>query len=556
MYMVVEKLDAYWFEESDNYEHLYENFNWEIPDEFNRADYVCDRWAEDRGRIALFAEDEEGNQRKMTYWELQKAANKLANYLRDIGVQRGDRIGVQLPQMPETLIAHTAAWKLGAIGVPLSELFGSDALSYRLGDSDSKVCISHVRCLETIDEVEGDLESLETILAVGETERTNGRPEFWETIEPYPRSFQNVGTRPDDPATLIYTSGTTGQPKGALHAHEVLPGHLPSIGTTWLNLDIENTVFWTPGDWAWVVVYLPFSMLYYGQTAVGYDGRFDPEKAYELIDQYGITNYFLPPTGMRAMMTVEDATERYNVNSIECLIAGSEAVTDSIINWAKDEFQGAAVNTAYGQTEADQVIGECEALGVSRIGSIGKAIPGHEIEILDQDTREPVEQGEVGEMAVHYEGDPVCLTEYWNNPEKTAKKIRDGWLLTEDLGRQDEDGYFWFEGRTDDVIISAGYRIGPEEIEDSIAKHEAVADAGVIGIPDEERGEVPKAFVQLRPGTKPSEDLKVDLQQFVKNNLAKYEYPRELEFIDELPKTVSGKLRRHELRVTEGIAEQ
>jgi acetyl-CoA synthetase len=255
-------------------------------------------------------------------------------------------------------------------------------------------------------------------------------------------------------------------------------------------------------------------------------------------------------------MTVEDATDRYDVSSVEVLIAGSEAVTETIINWAKDEFSGAAVNAAYGQTEADQVTGECEALGASRTGSIGKAIPGHEIAILDHDTLEPVEQGEVGEMAIRYEGDPVCMDEYWNKPEKTAKKIRDGWLLTEDLARQDEDGYFWFEGRVDDVIISAGYRIGPEEVEDSIAKHEAVADAGVIGVPDEERGEVPKAFVQLRAGEDPSDDFKSELQQFVKDNLAKYEYPREIEFIDEVPKTVSGKLRRHELRKMEGLVEE
>lgn len=551
------RLDTYHFYERDweDYDHLRSAFEWEIPDEFNMASYLCDRWADDEGRTALFAENEAGEERSYTFGELQEIANRLANHLEERGVERGDRIGVNAPQKPETVFAHVAAWKLGAVSVPLSTLFGPDALSYRLDDSGAVACIVDESNAGALREVRGDCEALETVLTVDATPEED-ETALRDAIEGVPSAFQTATTGADEDAMIIYTSGTTGEPKGVRHGHRVLLGHLPLFITTFCNVELnEDDTFWTPSEWAWVASLFDvlFPALYYGKPVLAYaGGPFDAENAFELIETYEVTNYFAPPTALRMMMQVDPSG--YDVDGMRTIASGGESLGQSIVDWAAETFSGAAVHEGYGQTEANLTIGDCTALTEFREGKMGRAAPGMDVRIVDPETAQAtVDTGEVGEIAVGYEGNPVCFKEYWRKPERTERKVRNGWLLTEDLGSMDSEGYITFKSRKDDVIISAGYRIGPEEIEESLAGHNAVADSAIIGVPDEERGEVPKAFVVLADGHEATEDTRAELQDHVKERLAAYEYPREVEFIDELPKTETGKVRRASLRDREGI---
>lgn len=495
-----------------------------------------------------------------TFTELRAAANAVANYLREHGVERGDRIGINMRQRPETVIAHIASWKLGAVSVPLSTLFGTDAVSYRLNDADAVACFVDRSNADTLREVADGIGSLETVITVGDAESTSGEVDFTEVVHDSSPTFDTVETKAEDDAIIIYTSGTTGDPKGVRHAHRVILGNLPLVITTFCNLELnDDDVFWTPSEWAWVATLFDvvFPSLYYGRPIVAYtaDEKFDPEVAMDIIERYDVSNYFAPPTALRMMEQLEDP-DQWDVSSIRCVPSGGESLGDSIVNWAQDVFDGAAVHEAYGQTEANMVVGDCTALIESRKGKIGRRGPGHDIAIVDPQTAEPtVNPGEVGEIAVRYDGDPVCFKEYWNKPDKTEGKVKNGWLLTEDIGKIDEDGYLEFVSRKDNVIISAGYRIGPVEIEEALSVHPTVADAAVIGVPDDQRGEVPKAFVVLAGGNEPSENLKATLRQDVRDRLAEYEYPRQIEFLDELPTTSSGKIRRTSLEEREGVVE-
>lgn len=541
----------------ESYDELRADFEWEVPETFNAAEYVCDRWATDKNRVALFSEDADGNERTFTYWQLQRHADRLANYLRDQGVERGDRVGMILPQKPETVVAHVAIWKLGAVSVPMSTLYGPDALEYRLGDAGATACIVDETNLEAFAETVDALPDVETVLTVDDDGILESASDFWAAPEDYPGEFETVETDPEDDLLIIYTSGTTGKPKGVRHAHRVLLGHLPGFATTFCNLDLDDgDAFWTPSEWAWVVILaMVFPALYYGKSVLAYtdESKFDPDRAFYLLEKYGITNFFAPPTALRMMTRREEPGEAYRLDEVRLLTTAGEALGEGLVSELKDVFgDNVPISEVYGQTEANLLIGDCKTFYDSPPGAIGKAAPGHEVTIVQpDDPSETVEPGEIGEFAVRYEGDPVCFKEYWNKPAKTDEKVREGWLLTEDLGTLDEDGNFTFKSRKDDVIISAGYRIGPEEIEDSLAEHNAVSDAAVIGIPDETRGEIPKAFVV--PAGTADDELKEDLKAYVKSNLAKYEYPREIEFVNELPKTSTGKIRRTDLREREGI---
>ena len=549
------KLDAYHLHEHewDSYEQLCDEFEWELPEEFNVATYICDRWAEsDPDRTALHIRDDPRGQGEYTFGELQTAANRLANYLQSQGVERGDRIGVNVPQKPEAVIGHLAAWKLGAVSVPLSTLFGSDGLRYRLNDSGAVACLVDEATYDVYAEVRDDLDALETPLTVGDVDPADGETAFWTAIEGESAEFETATTAPDDDLTIFYTSGTTGNPKGVRHAHRMLLGHLPLFSTWFISLDLtDDDVYWTPASWTWMgglgIVVLP--AMFYGKPTVGWNEQFEGEDVFELVEEFGITNFWIPPTALRMMMQADEAARRHDVSSVRTITSGGESLGKTIVDWVKETFAGADIHEGYGQTEANMVVGGCEPLDADRQGKIGKAAPGQEIRILDPETAEPIDEpDEVGEIGVRYEGNPVCFKEYWNKPKKTEGKVTDGWLLTEDLGTLDEDGYLEFVSRKDDVIISSGYRIGPEEVEDSLAGHEAVADAGVIGVEDDVRGEIPKAYVQLADGHEPSEELVETLKQHVKDRLAKYEYPREIEFVDALPKTATGKIRRADLR--------
>lgn len=549
------RLNAYHFyeEEWESYGDLREAFEWEVPEQFNIASYVCDRWA-DGERTALYADSESGREAVYTFRELHEEANRLANYLVSNGVERGDRVGVNLSQRPETAVAHLACWKLGAVSVPLSVKFGRDALRYRLYDSGAVACVVGANNVETLRDVRSDLEALEFYLTV-DVDREGGGTDFRAAMDERSAAFETVEMAASDPAIIIYTSGTTGDPKGVLHAHRFFLGHLPLFITDFCNMRLrDDDIFWLPSEWSWIAVFdIVFPAWFYGKPAVAYDADgFDPEAAFDLLDRYDVTVTFVPPTALRMMKQVDDA-HAYDLSSLRVIATGGEALDKDTFEWAFDTFgTDVAVHEGYGQTEANMLIGNCTALAEYKVGRLGLPGPGHQVAILDPDTAEPtVPVGEVGEIGVWYEGDPVCFLEYWNKPEQTDRKVQNGWVLTGDLGSVDEDGYYEFESRKDDVIISAGYRIGPEEIEEVLASHPAVAQAGVVGVPDEKRGEVPKAFVKLSADVEETDELHENLQEHVKSRLARYEYPREIAVLKEIPKTTTGKVRRSELKARE-----
>jgi acetyl-CoA synthetase len=552
------RLDSYHFYEREwaSYDDLLEWFEWEVPERFNAAAYCCDRWAEARPEgVAIRYEDDDGASETITYATLDERARLLAGFLRERGVSAGDRVGVNCPQRPETIVSHLACWKLGATSVPLSTLFGPGGLGYRLEDAGAVACVVDGANLENYREARALVARLETTVVVDGS--PSGEEVAFETaLERGDPDVETADTLAEDESILIYTSGTTGDPKGVRHAHRLILGNLPLFITSFCNVDLrEDDVFWTPAEWAWVASLFDvvFPSLYYGRELVAYrsHGKFDPETAFEVVERHGVTRYFAPPTALRRMMQVDTDHE---VSSVRTVASGGESLGGNIVDWAAEVFDGAAVHEGYGQTEANMLVGDCTALTPFVEGYIGRRGPGHEIAIVDPATAEPtVPVGETGEIAVRYEGNPVCFLEYWDEPEKTERKVQNGWLLTEDLGQLNEDGYLTFVGRTDDVIISSGYRIGPEEVEDSVASHEAVADAAVIGVPDDERGEIPKAFVVLSAGHEPSDALTEAIQQHVRDRLAKYEYPRAVEYVEELPKTTTGKVRRTSLREREGL---
>ena len=373
---------------------------------------------------------------------------------------------------------------------------------------------------------------------------------FWDIIEKGSVYFDPVETRADDPALIIYTSGTTGPPKGALHAHRVVLGHIPGVEFPHNFFPQEDDLFWTPADWAWVggLIDVLFPSWHHGVPVLAFRARkFEPEQAFHIISKYGVRNAFMPPTALKLMRQVKDPKSRYDFQ-MRSIGSGGEPLGEELLDWGR-EVMGLTINEFYGQTEVNLVIGCCYEVMEIRPGSMGLPIPGHRVEVVD-DSGNIVPSGEVGEIAIK-RPNPVMFLEYWKNPEATEEKFIDDWCLTGDLARRDEDGYFWFVGRKDDIITSAGYRIGPAEVEDCIIKHPKVAMVAVVGVPDKIRGEIVKAFVVLKPDIKPTQEIEEELKGFVKQRLAAHEYPREIEFVDSLPMTATGKIMRRELKKRE-----
>ncbi len=538
---------------SGNYDAVRSAFEWEIPESFNAVTYTCDRWADaDPDRVAMVAVAPDGDDTEYTFGELQTAANRLANYLAAHGVEGGDRIAVSGAQKVESLITLFATWKLGAIAVPLSVRFGPDGLRYRLTDSEVTAFVVDDVSLPALQEIQADCAPLETVLTISETPAETAGTAFWSAIDGHSSQRDTAATRAGEPATVLYTSGTTGDPKGVVLPHRTLLGVLPSHLLQARNMAIHDTdLGYSPAEWSWVGPLYQgiLASLYYGTPVLGdADPRFDPERTFELLTRYGVTYIGGATTVYRMMMQVPNPSERFDLSSLRVVVGAGEPLGQTVVEWWRDIVEDVAIHEAYGQTEAGIVAGDCEALDVHhQPGSLGRPNPGFAIDVVDE-TGASRPYGDVGELAIRYDGNPGCFTAYWNAQEKTAQKVHDGWLFTEDMATMAEDGYISFHSRKDDVIISSGYRIGPGEIEESLASHDAVANAGVIGVPDETRGEVPKAFVALSDEYHPSSDLEAELQAYVKDRLAKHEYPRALEFIDELPKTTTGKVRRHDLR--------
>ena len=538
----------------DRYEDLYRSYRWEVPARYNIARACCGSWAGDRTRFALYWEDESGAMAAYSFWDIQQAANRLSNALAALGVNRGDRVAIILPQRPETAIAYMAVFQMGAVALPLSHLFGSEALEYRMEHAEASIAMVEPSTIANLWAIRDRLTHLRHVIGVGGARERNVQP--WEDLVAKAASrFSPVDTAADDPALIIYTSGTTGPPKGALKAHRVLIGNVPGFVHSHDFFPKPGDMFWSPADWAWtgglMDALLPAWM--FGIPILGYRGRFDPEKAYYLLEKYGVRNSFLFPTALKLMMKAVPSPRAKFDLGLRSVMSAGESVGVTVFEWAREEL-GVTINEMFGQTEINYVVGNCQSAWPAKPGSIGRPYPGHRVAVIDEQGKE-LAPGELGEVAVNrfFNGqrDPVFFLEYWKNESATREKFIGDWGCTGDQAKRDEDGYLWYQGRSDDVIKSSGYRIGPAEIESCLVKHPSVLNAAVIGKPDATRGAIVKAFVVLQPGIRPGEKLVEDIQNHVRGRLAPYEYPREIEFLDALPMTTTGKVQRKELRKLE-----
>ncbi len=529
-----------------DYDQLYRQFRWEIPARYNIGVDVCDKWAAlDPGRLAILHVHPDGREDAISFGWLRETSNRLANVLRAQGVARGDRVAIFLPQAPEVAAAHVAIYKLGAVALPIAILFGPDALSYRLQNSGAKALLTNAQGLGKLAQVRGEAPELTCVLSIdGEAD---GAGSFPDLLARASSDFAAVDTAADDPAMMIYTSGTTGQPKGALHAHRVLLGHLPGAELPHYPFPQGGDRFWTPADWAWagglLDVLLP--SLHHGVAVVARKfEKFDPDEAFALMQTAGVRNAFIPPTALRMMRAAPSPRGRYDFK-LRSIASGGESLGVEALEWGKQAFD-LTINEFYGQTECNLVLGSCAQLGMLRAGAMGKPVPGHAVAVIGPDGV-PLKAGEVGQIAVQ-RPDPVMFLEYWGKPQATRDKFIGDWMTTGDQGVVDEDGYFTFVGRDDDVITSSGFRIGPGEIEDCLIRHPAVALAAAVGKPDPLRTEIVKAFIVLKKDFAPSDVLAAEIQDFVKRRLSGHEYPREVAFIDDMPMTTTGKVIRRLLR--------
>ncbi len=523
-------------------------FRWSVPSRYNIGVDVCDRWAAvDSGRTALLDVSASGAVEAVSYGDLRARSNRIANMLRLRGIERGDRVAILLPQCREVAEIHIAVYKLGAVTLPLAALFGVEALGYRLSDAGAKALITDARGAAKLRELPTLPSGLELVLSVDGAD--GSVIDFGAAVDSVTEDFDPVDTAAEDPAMMIYTSGTTGNPKGALHAHRVLLGHLPGVQLPHDFFPQPGDRMWTPADWAWAGGLLNglLPSLHFGIPTVARKfEKFDPEEAFALMARLEIRNTFVPPTALRMLRTVRNPRNRFDLK-LRTVASGGEALGVETFEWGREQL-GITINEFYGQTECNLVVGSSAAMGMVKPGFIGKPLPGHEVAVIRPDGS-ICEPGETGEIAVR-RPDPVMFLGYWNKPEATRDKFIGDWMTTGDRGTSDAEGYIRFGGRDDDVITSAGYRIGPTEIEDCLMRHPAVALAAAVGKPDELRTEIVKAFIVLKPGFEKSDSLAAEIGAFVKGRLSAHEYPREVAFIDAMPLTTTGKIIRRELRQT------
>ena len=556
--------------EVDMYASLHRDFGWHVPARFNIAEVCCARWARDTPQaIAIHAEHEDGRRAAHSFAELQREANRLSNALKRLGVRRGARVAIVMPQRFETAVAHIAIYQLGAVAMPLSMLFGPEAIEYRLNDSEAHVAIVDETGIANVSAARPACAALRTVLAVGGA-CGQGDIDWANACARERAAFAAVKTKCDDGAVLIYTSGTTGPPKGALVPHRALIGNLsgfvasqnwfPHVDPHGSGGTPDGAVFWSPADWAWTggLMDALLPTLYFGRPIVGYQGRFAPETAFGLMQRHRVTHTFLFPTALKAMMkAVPRPRERYDL-ALRAIMSAGEAVGDAVFAWCRDAL-GVPVNEMFGQTEMNYIVGNSHAKWPARPGSMGRPYPGHRVAVIDDDGAE-CPRGTPGDVALHRRDihgapDPVFFLGYWKNEAATEAKFTgdpaNSWCRTGDMAVMDGDGYLWYHGRSDDVFKAAGYRIGPSEIENCLVKHAAVANAAVVPKPDAERGALVKAYVVLAPGFAGTAELVKELQRHVRGQLAPYEYPKEIEFIAALPMTTTGKVQRRVLRLQE-----
>jgi len=581
-------------QDRDNYASLHGQFRWLVPDEFNIAEVCSRRWARaaDAGqRIAIHADGPGLQPRAHSYAELQHQANRLSNALAQLRVGRGDRVAIVLPQRFETAVAYMAVFQLGAVAMPLSTLFGPEALEFRLNDSAASVLICDDASIVNIQNIRGDCEALRHVIGVGSSASGDAGGgaagmadlDYAALLAQHPPEYEPVRTRADDPAVLIYTSGTTGNPKGALIPHRALIGNLTGFvcSQNWFGFDPQArgpltklpqpktpSVFWSPADWSWTggLMDALLPSLYFGRPIVAWNGRFSPQTAFELMQKYEVTHTFLFPTALKAMMKAFAHPKKFFKLRLQAIMSAGEAVGDAVFGYCQQEL-GVTVNEMFGQTEVNYIVGNCAIFYPAKPGSMGKGYPGHRVAVIDEQGRECA-SGTLGEVAIHRldvhgDPDPIFFLGYWKNEAGTRGKYTGDWCRTGDLALQDKDGYLWYQGRADDMFKAAGYRIGPGEIENCLVKHPAVANAAVVPKPDAERGALVKAYVVLTAeaaaerGDEPvsrnewERRLMIDLQRHVKGQLAPYEYPKEIEFLDALPMTTTGKVQRRVLRLRE-----
>jgi acetyl-CoA synthetase len=528
------------------------NFQWDIPERFNIAIAACDRWADGSNRRALIVENQQGDVTTYSFDQLKSLSNQFAHALVARGIKKGDRVGIFVQQSVEAVIAHLAAYKIGAITIPLFYLFGPDALEFRLNDAGAIALVTDIEGANKLESIRKNLTLLQTVYCI---ERQVDRypqncQSFWSSLESESDIFASADTLAEDPALIIYTSGTTGKPKGALHAHRVLLGHLPGVEISHDFFPQTGDLMWTPADWAWIGGLLDVLLpsLYHGVSVLARRfEKFDPVMVFALIAKHQVRNIFFPPTALKMLRTVADPKQKWSF-SLRSVASGGESLGDELIAWGQQAL-GVTINEFYGQTECNMVVSGCAVLFPRRSGAIGRAVPGHRVVVVDEQGM-PVAEGVMGDIAIQ-SPDPVMFLQYWNNPKATAEKFKGDYLLTGDLGAMDVNGYIRFIGRDDDVITSAGYRIGPAPIEECLLKHHAIKLAAVIGKKDPKRSEIVKAFIVLNEGFQQSEALVHEIQDFVRQRLAAHEYPREICFLEELPSTLTGKTMRKTLRERE-----
>jgi acetyl-CoA synthetase len=568
---------------NDAYETVHRQFAWQVPAEFNMAEVCCGRWARSpkhQHDVAIL-EHQTGGQAPLiwTFAQLQTAANLLSTHLVALGVQKGDRVAIVMPQRFETAVAYVAVLQMGAVAMPLSMLFGPEALAFRVADSGAAVALCDELSSPVLMALKKECSGLKTVLNVPKELK------FQKSKLSVRKKFRPVQTKADDPAILIYTSGTTGNPKGALIPQQALIGNLTGFvcSQNWFGFEPHaspkvnlskhslptgsQAIFWSPADWAWTggLMDALLPSLYFGRPIVAFKGRFSPELAFEILHTHGITHSFLFPTALKAMMKAQaHPRQHYNI-VLKALMSAGEAVGDAVFAYCRDEL-GVVVNEMFGQTEINYVVGNCQVFWPSKAGSMGRGYPGHQVAVIDEQGQ-ICKPGVAGEVVVnrfdrHGQPDPVFFLGYWKNPSATQAKYSGPWCRTGDVAIEDEDGYLWYQGRTDDMFKSAGYRIGPGEIENCLVKHPAVMNAAVVPKPDVDRGALVKAYVVLSPefvsqraATQDVQDFESrvieDLQRHVRGLLAPYEYPKEIEFIEQLPMTTTGKVQRRFLRLQE-----
>ena len=571
---------------ADHWARMHREFRWSVPAHFNIAQACCARWARADDAATRVAVRQHGAGREgkvLTFASLQSQADRLSQVLASLGVKRGDRVALVMPQRFETAIAYMAIFQMGAVAMPLSMLFGPEALEYRLQDSGATVALCDESSIANLLAVRGNCPQLQTLVGVGAAALQADLDWGVELAKQQPR-FTAVKTKADEGAVLIYTSGTTGPPKGALIPHRALVGNLPGFvcSQNWFGFDpadpssTSEAVFWSPADWAWTggLMDALLPALYFGRPIVAHNGRFSPELAFALMQEHGVTHSFLFPTALKAMMKAFPEPSRQFRLKLQAIMSAGEAVGDAVFAYCRDQL-GVVVNEMFGQTEINYVVGNCSMNGrtengvgwPARPGSMGRPYPGHRVAVIDDEGQE-VPPGVPGDVAVHRldvhgRPDPIFFLGYWKNPDATRRKFTGDWCRTGDLATRDEQGYLWYQGRADDVFKAAGYRIGPSEIENCLVKHPAVVNAAVVPKPDPERGALVKAYVVLAPTVLEARaissrgpgafdaELVQQLQLHVRGKLAPYEYPKEIEFIEALPMTTTGKVQRRVLRLRE-----